>query len=69
MITRPHPAIGVHALDASQSVMATGAPSVSLGRDTYRELLSSASLALLGEHDDEGKNPYFRAQKAKGARV
>ena len=37
--------------------------SASLGRDVYRELLVSAGLHLLDEHDDEGSNHYYSAFK------
>lgn len=46
----------------------TGTPSVSLGRDVYRDLLSSAGLMLAAEDEDEGGNHYFEARKAEGER-
>lgn len=43
--------------------MITGQPSISLGADGYRALLSSAGLILTGEADDEGENHYYFATK------
>ena len=37
----------------------TGRESVSLGRDAYLRVLSSAGFALLNEFDDEGENHYY----------
>ena len=47
----------------------TGARSVSLGRDRYRELLASVHLTLLAEYEDEGSNHYFEARKAARAQT
>lgn len=47
----------------------TGTRSVSLGREGYRELLSSAGLVLSAEYDDEGDNHYFDASKTEGTRA
>ena len=41
----------------------TGRKSVSLGAFEYQSLLSSASLSLIAEYDDEGSNHYFEAEK------
>ncbi len=41
----------------------TGRESVSLGAFEYQSLLSSASLSLIAEYDDEGSNHYFEAEK------
>jgi SAM-dependent methyltransferase len=41
----------------------TGRESVSLGAFEYQSLLSSASLSLLAEYDDEGSNHYYEAEK------
>ena len=45
----------------------TGKTSVSLGSDTYRELVESEGLALAGEADDEGQNHYYFVCKPRAA--
>lgn len=47
----------------------TGIQSVSLGRERYRELLSSAQLTLQAEYEDEGSNHYFEARKGAEAQT
>jgi SAM-dependent methyltransferase len=42
----------------------TGRKSESLGASMYQSLLSSATLSLIAEYDDEGSNHYFEAEKA-----
>jgi len=42
----------------------TGRPSASLGRPAYQELLSSAGLTVIREHEDEGGNHYYEAIKS-----
>ena len=37
----------------------TGRPSVSLGVDAYKAIISEAGLILVGEHMDEGDNHYY----------
>lgn len=44
----------------------TGAPSRSLGRDTYCTLLRDAGLLLLGERSDGGDNHYYAAVRSSG---
>ena len=39
----------------------TGCESVSLGADTYKALLTSAGLTVVGEYVDEGENHYYDA--------
>jgi SAM-dependent methyltransferase len=39
----------------------TGCPSQSLGALTYRDILHTAGLELIGQHDDEGQNHYYDA--------
>ncbi|HJR74446.1 MAG TPA: class I SAM-dependent methyltransferase [Luteimonas sp.] len=39
--------------------------SVSLGREAYRELLSSAGLVLAAEYDDEGGNHYYESRRCE----
>jgi 2-polyprenyl-3-methyl-5-hydroxy-6-metoxy-1,4-benzoquinol methylase len=41
----------------------TGLPSVSLGREGYKQLLYVQGLVLLGEHTDEGDNHYYSVLK------
>ena len=41
----------------------TGRESMSLGAFEYQTLLSSVSLSLTAEYDDEGSNHYFEAEK------
>lgn len=41
----------------------TGQPSLSLGAGTYEDLLSTAGLALVEEHRDEGDNHYYSSRK------
>jgi hypothetical protein len=41
----------------------TGRPSVSLGADAYRSLLSGVNLDVIGEYVDEGENYYYDAVK------
>ena len=41
----------------------TGTPSISLGREKYREILVAESLDLVGETSDEGDNYYYFALK------
>lgn len=41
----------------------TGRPSTSLGRDTYHEVLGSAGLTVVREHEDEGGNHYYESVK------
>lgn len=45
----------------------TGLPSVSLGRDGYREILQAEGLTLVSERADEGDNWYYFASKVSGA--
>lgn len=42
----------------------TGRTSLSLGAEAYDALLSEAGLCLIAQHQDEGQNHYFEAQKA-----
>lgn len=44
----------------------TGRKSVSLGSDTYRKLIESEGLTLVGETEDEGQNHYYFARKPGG---
>ena len=37
----------------------TGRPSLSLGADAYKAIISDARLTLVGEHSDEGDNHYY----------
>lgn len=39
--------------------------SVSLGREAYRELLSSAGLVLAAEYDDQGDNHYYESRRCQ----
>jgi SAM-dependent methyltransferase len=41
----------------------TGQKSVSLGSDTYRKIIESEGLALVGETKDEGQNHYYFVRK------
>lgn len=41
----------------------TGRPSISLGAEAYKSLLSDVRLALVGTHVDEGQNHYYEACK------
>lgn len=41
----------------------TGTPSISLGREKYREILVAEGLDLVGETSDEGDNYYYFALK------
>jgi len=45
----------------------TARKSVSLGSDTYRKLVESEGLALVGETEDEGMNHYYFVRKPGGA--
>jgi SAM-dependent methyltransferase len=40
----------------------TGRPSLSVGAESYRALLSEADLVLVGEHQDEGDNHYYEVR-------
>lgn len=44
--------------------ISTARESRSLGVVEYESLLSSANLSLIAEHDDEGSNHYYEAEKA-----
>lgn len=44
----------------------TGQKSVSLGSDTYRKIVESEGLTLVGETEDEGQNHYFFVCKPGG---
>ena len=41
----------------------TGRPSISLGAEAYRRIITAAGLRLAGEHVDEGKNHYYEAYR------
>jgi 2-polyprenyl-3-methyl-5-hydroxy-6-metoxy-1,4-benzoquinol methylase len=41
----------------------SGEKSVSLGSDTYRKIIESEGLALVGETEDEGQNHYYFVRK------
>ncbi len=43
----------------------TGLPSISLGRDAYREILRAEGLTPTGEQVDEGENWYYFSSKTK----
>ncbi|MDA8019564.1 MAG: class I SAM-dependent methyltransferase [Thermoanaerobaculia bacterium] len=43
--------------------LSTGRPSISLGADGYRKILTDAGLSLHAEYDDEGENHYYEASK------
>ena len=44
----------------------TGKTSVSIGSDTYRKLIESEGLALVGASEDEGQNHYYFVCKPSG---
>ena len=41
----------------------TGRPSLSLGANAYRRIVTDFGLCLIGEHSDEGGNHYYEARK------
>lgn len=45
----------------------TGQKSVALGSDTYRKIVESEGLALVGEAEDEGQNHYYFVCRPGGA--
>jgi 2-polyprenyl-3-methyl-5-hydroxy-6-metoxy-1,4-benzoquinol methylase len=45
----------------------TGQKSVSLGSDTYRKIVESEGLALVGETEDDGQNHYYFVCKPRDA--
>jgi hypothetical protein len=43
----------------------TGLLSTSLGSESYRRLLETAGLELIGEMEDEGENHYYVASRPR----
>ncbi|MBK8257552.1 MAG: class I SAM-dependent methyltransferase [Polyangiaceae bacterium] len=51
------------ALPCTWKDVLTGRESLSLGRDEYRAILSTAGLTLIAEYVDDGQNHYYDAHK------